>query len=46
MERAAEEGGQVLSLCPVCRARQAAIAAPFTDQRLPLLSEPQPNDPD
>jgi hypothetical protein len=45
MERAAEEGGQVLSLCPACRARQGASASPFTEQRLLLLREPRPNDP-
>jgi hypothetical protein len=46
MEHTTEGGDQVLRLCPTCRARQAASAAPFTERRLLLLREPRPDDPD
>jgi hypothetical protein len=45
MERTQEEGHQVLSLCPACRARQDADPATFTERRRLLVREPAPDDP-
>jgi hypothetical protein len=46
MERTEDGGGQVLTLCPVCRIGLAGASATFSEQRRLLVREPQPDDPD